>query len=330
MAVTCKPVGPPSSRSGRSVRAPYRQAAAPMPLQNGGQGRPALAAALSRRPQGNSHLDLHHSVRDRRMQCSSIPFRAECGMVSIITVTDDSVETHGFFCKMSARKSQAWQDKRAWLRARFAEGLQLRLLGDGERGFVEFIPGHHAWRSIEGAADFVVIHCLWVVGKSKGKGHSTALLDEVEAWARQNGFRGVAALTSTGNWLISPGVLERRGYRVVDTALPGFSLLAHAFEPGPDPRLSGGWIDKALSLGPGLVVLRSAQCPYLEDAAAHARAAAGKLGLSFFDRKIETADDLRRLAPTPYGVFALVLDGVLISSTFLLEKDILARIGQRV
>jgi GNAT superfamily N-acetyltransferase len=250
-------------------------------------------------------------------------------MVGIITVTEETVETHGFFCKMSARKSQAWQDKRAWLRARFAEGLQLRLLGDGERGFVEFIPGRHAWRAIEGAEDFVVIHCLWVVGKSKGKGHSTALLDEVEAWARQNGFRGVAALTSSGNWLIAPGVLERRGYRVAETATPGFALLVRAFEPGPEPRLSGGWEDKARALGPGLVVLRSAQCPYLEDAAANARAAAEKLGLRFSDRIIETAQDVRRLSPTPYGVFALVLDGVLISSTYLLEKDILKRIAQR-
>lgn len=250
-------------------------------------------------------------------------------MVSILEVTEASVDTHGFFCKMSARKAKAWQDKRAWLRARFAEGLQLRLLGDGERGFVEFIPGRHAWRGIEGAEDFVVIHCLWVVGKSKGKGHSTSLIDEVEGWARQNGYRGVVALTNTGNWLIAPGVLERRGYRAVDTAAPGYALLARAFAPGPDPRLSGGWEEKARALGPGLVVLRSAQCPYLEDAASNARSAAEKLGLSFSDRMIENAEDLRRLSPTPYGVFALVLDGVLISSTYLLEKDILKLIGQR-
>lgn len=250
-------------------------------------------------------------------------------MASIIQVTDTTVDTHGFFCKMSARKSQAWQDKRAWLRARFAEGLQVRLLGDGERGFVEFIPGRHAWRGIEGADDLVVIHCLWVVGKSKGKGFSSLLLEEVEGWARQNGYRGVAALTSTGNWLIAPGVLERRGYRMVDQAAPGYALLAQTFAPGPDPRLSGGWEDKARALGPGLVVLRSAQCPYLEDAASNARAAAEKLGLPFSDRRIDSAEDLRRLSPTPYGVFALVLDGVLLSSTYLLEKDIVKLVGQR-
>jgi len=243
-------------------------------------------------------------------------------MVSIVTVTDASVDATGFFCKMSARKSEAWQAKRAWLRARFIEGLQLRLLGDGERGFVEFIPGRYAWRGIEGAEDFVVIHCLWIVGKSKGNGYSGLLLDEVEGWAKQNGYRGVAALTSSGNWLIAPGVLERRGYVPVDHAAPGFALMLRAFAPGPMPRLCQGWEEKARALGPGLNVLRSAQCPYLADAAENARSAAQKLGLPFSDRVIESADALRSLAPSPYGVFALVLDGKLISSTYLLEKDI--------
>ena len=98
-------------------------------------------------------------------------------MVEIVTVTAENVDTYGFFCKMSARKSAAWQAKRAWLSDRFAEGLQLRLLGEGERGFIEFMPGAKSWRAIEDADAFVVIHCLWVVGKSRGKGYAKALVD---------------------------------------------------------------------------------------------------------------------------------------------------------
>ncbi len=245
-------------------------------------------------------------------------------MTEIITVTAETVDKHGFFCKMSARKTPAWQAKRDWLMARFDEGLQLRLLGDGERGFVEFMPGDKAWRAIDGAGDVVVIHCLWVVGKSKGQGHATALMNEVEDWARANDYRGVAALTSSGNWLIEPGVLEHRGYASVDHADPGFDLMLKRFSPGPDPRLSGDWDAKAAACGPGLTVLRSAQCPYLEDAAAHARRAADHLGLAFTDRLIETADDLRAHSPTPYGTYALVHDGKLLAYHYLLEKQILA------
>jgi len=244
-------------------------------------------------------------------------------MTGILTVTAETVEQHGFFCKMSARKTEAWRAKRDWLQARFAEGLQMRLLGDGERGFVEFMPGDLAWRAIDLAADLVVIHCLWVVGKSKGKGFSGLLLDQVETWARDQGFRGVAALTSSGNWLIGREVLERRGYVSVDQAAPGFDLMLNAFAPGPLPRLSGGWQAKTAAMGPGVSVLRSAQCPYLQDAAEHAGRAAQRLGLPFTDRVLTTAAQLRDLSPTPYGVFALACDGRLLSSTYMLEKDVL-------
>jgi GNAT superfamily N-acetyltransferase len=248
-------------------------------------------------------------------------------MTELITVTAETVDEHGFFCKMSARKSAAWVAKRDWLLARFEDGLQLRLLGDGERGFIEFMPGAKSWRAIDGAQDFAVIHCLWVVGKSKGQGHARALLDSAEAWAEAQGFRGMAALTSHGNWLISPGLLEHRGYTCVDRAEHGFELLVKTFRGGAMPRLSGGWDAKAEACGPGLTVLRSAQCPYLEDAADHARRAAEKRGLAFHDRVIETADELRSLSPSPYGTYALVLDGKLISYHYLLEKQILARLA---
>ncbi|GKY88869.1 GNAT family N-acetyltransferase [Sinisalibacter aestuarii] len=248
-------------------------------------------------------------------------------MVDIITVTAETVDDYGFFCKMSARKSPAWQAKRAWLLNRFAEGLQLRLLGEGERGFIEFMPGAKCWRAIDDAEDYMVIHCLWVVGASKGQGHAGALLDTAETWAREAGFRGIAALTGSGNWLISPGVLEHRGYTCIDRAEHGFQLTAKTFESGTVPHLSGGWHTKAEACEPGLTVLRSAQCPYLEDAAMHASRAADRLGLAFHDRVIETADDLRRLSPSPYGTYALVHDGRLVSYHYLLEKQIVARLS---
>lgn len=249
-------------------------------------------------------------------------------MTEIIAVTANTVDRLGFFCKMSARKTPAWKAKRDWLMARFAEGLQLRLLGSGERGFIEFMPGDKAWRAVEGAGGFVVIHCLWVVGKSKGKGHASALLTGAETWARDQGYHGVAAVTSTGNWLIAPGVLEHHGYEAVETVPPGFGLMLKRFSNAPaTPRLSGDWDAKAAACGPGLTVLRSAQCPYLEDAARHAKNAADKLGLAFTDRLIETAADLRRLAPTPYGTYAIVHDGRLVSYHYLLEKQIITALA---
>ncbi len=242
-------------------------------------------------------------------------------MAAIITVTPDNLDKHGFFCKMSARESSAWQAKRDWVMARFEEGMQLRLLGDGERGFIEFMPGAKCWRAIDDAEDYVVIHCLWVVGKSRGKRFARDLLGEVDDWARDNGYHGVAALTSRGNWLIAPGVLEHHGFRRVDSCGEGFELQAKSHGLYHTPRLSGAWAQKAEACGPGVTVLRSAQCPYLEDAAAKARTAAESLGLPFKEVLLESAEDVRRKSPTPYGTYALVKDGKCISYHYLLEKD---------
>lgn len=248
-------------------------------------------------------------------------------MAEIVSVTADTVDERGFFCRMSARKSAAWQAKRDWLMQRFAEGLQLRLLGDGERGFIEFMPGAKSWRAIDNAEDYVVIHCLWVVGKSKGNGYATDLLATAEAWAKDNGYRGVASLTSSGNWLISPGILEHHGYSSIDRAEGGFELLVKSFTGGGLPRLSGGWHAKAAAFGPGLTVLRTAQCPYLLDAADHARRAAHKLGLAFHDEVMTSAEELRARSPSPYGTYALVHDGTLLSYHSLPEEQILARLA---
>ena len=242
-------------------------------------------------------------------------------MTELISVTNDTVEKHGFFCKMSARKTSAWKRKRAWLADRFSEGLQLRLLGDGERGFVEFIPAKYAWRGIDNADDLVAIHCLWVVGKSKGKGHAKRLLDEVEAWAKDNGYRGVTTLTRTGNWLIDKKILAGRGYTSVDQADPDFDLMLNSFEDNPAPRIVGHFDEKAASCGSGL--FHSAQCPYLEDAVCNAKDAADEAGLPFQAIELTTAEELRKKAPNPYVVFSIVHDGREIASHYLLKKQIM-------
>ena len=243
----------------------------------------------------------------------------------LITVTADNVAKTGFFCKMSARGKPGYEQKLDWLKARFAEGLQMRLLGGGERGFVEFIPGAHAWRAIETADAYMVIHCLWVVGRSKGKDFSTQLLDAVESHAAAHGFKGVAAVTSSGNWLIEGGVLARRGYVSVETAPPGFDLMVRRFDDGlPPPRFCGGWDDKLRARGQGLVVYRSAQCPYLDDAVGHARSYADEAGMPFDEVVLTSAADVRALSPTPYGVFAMALNGKLLSYHYLLKKQIAA------
>lgn len=68
---------------------------------------------------------------------------------SIIDVTRSNVDETGFFCYMSKRKSEGFRRKLAWVKARFAEGMRIKMLEPPERGFIEYIPGEYAWRAVD-------------------------------------------------------------------------------------------------------------------------------------------------------------------------------------
>jgi GNAT superfamily N-acetyltransferase len=242
----------------------------------------------------------------------------------IIDVTPENVDETGFFCLMSRRDSAGWHRKRRWLDARFAEGLHIKMLDldEGGRGFIEYIPGEFAWRPVE-AGGWIFIHCLWVVGKSKGKGYATMLLEECIADARRQGANGVAMVTSEGNWLAGRKLLLRHGFDVVDRAAPTYELLVKTFEDAPPPTFSGSWDEKARSFGKGFTIVRTDQCPYLDDAVTGALEAATHRGLATQIIELTSARAVREEAPSPYGVFSIVLDGVVLSHHPLPSKKLI-------
>lgn len=234
----------------------------------------------------------------------------------IITVDRSNVEASGFFCFMSKRKSEGFHDKLAWVKKRFDEGLRLKLLELPERGFIEYIPGEFAWRAVN-ATGYMFVHCLWVVGKSKGRGLGGALLDECVKDARKAGMAGVAVVTSAGNWLAGRKLFESRGFRAVDSQSPSFTLMAKKFKSGHAPTFPRDWPDRAKRFGPGLTVITTGQCPYAADAARILLEAAAKKGIEARIVKLPTARDVQTLSPSPYGAFAIVLDGKLLGYHYL-------------
>lgn len=242
--------------------------------------------------------------------------------IELVDVGAESVEKTGFFCFMSKKKSEGYQRKLRWLKERFAQGMRIKMLALPERGFIEYIPGDHAWRAVH-ADGYLVVHCLWVVGKSKGKGLSGALLDACVADAKKQRMKGVAMVTSEKVWIAGRRVLDRHGFECVDAAPPAFSLMVKKLGKHPSPSFAGGWDDKAKSFGKGLTVIRSDQCPYIVDAANTALATAAKAGLKGRVVELQSREDIMRLSPSAYGVFGLVLDGQLLSYYYQLEKDLL-------
>jgi ribosomal protein S18 acetylase RimI-like enzyme len=268
--------------------------------------------------------------------------------VEILTVDASNVGQYGFFCYKSKPKAEGYRRKLAWLERRFAEGMTIKIVREDKRsvGFLEYIPGQYAWRAVQ-APDYLMIHCLWVVGRAKKKGYGSLLLRECLRDAREMRMQGVAMVTSQGNWLASSSLLLRNGFEVVDRAPPKFELVVKRFVEAPAPALSYDWERRLRLCGSGLTVFRSDQCPYLESAVRVALdvfrsdqcpylesavrvalEAAGEAGVDARVVHLKSAQDVQALSPSSYGVFGLVYNGRLLSYHLMGKKELLKRLGQ--
>lgn len=247
--------------------------------------------------------------------------------ISIIDVTADNVEQTGFFCYMSKRKTEGFQRKLNWLKSRFAEGMRIKMLELPERGFIEYIPGQYAWRAIN-ASGYMVIHCLWVVGKSRGKGYAGILLNQCIEDARQSGMNGVAMVTSERVWLVDKKPLLKRGFQSI-AEIPPFNLMVLKFNDSASPTFSGNFEQKANRFGDGLTVIRSDQCPYIPDATRTVLEFAEQRGIPSQVVELTSCQEVRDLSPSPYGVFSVVHDSQLLAYHYLLPKDLEKIFGDR-
>ena len=239
------------------------------------------------------------------------------------TVDASNVDETGFFCYMSKRKEPGYKQKRDWLEARFAEGMKIKIVhenGGRDTAFIEYIPGEYAWRAVH-APGYMVIHCLWVVGKGKGKGYGSRLIKECLDDARAQKMHGVAMLTSDRTWLASKDIFERNGFAEVDSAPPSFQLMVTRFGSGPEAGLPKNWDARARAFGRGLTVIRTAQCPYIENGATAILSFAKERGIRSKVVELKSAKEVQEQSPSAYGVFGTVLDGQLLAYQYLLEKD---------
>jgi GNAT superfamily N-acetyltransferase len=250
-------------------------------------------------------------------------------MPRIVTVTADNVEEEGFFCCKSKPKSDGYRAKLEWLQQRFAEGLVIKVLYDGRRsfGFIEYMPGEFTWRVVE-APEALVIHCLWVVGSGKGQGFGTLLLQECLADAAAQGKSGVVMVSSRGNWLAHEKLFLKNEFTEIDAAPPSFKLLWRPLREGAKPSFPTDWEARAAAFGLGATILYTDQCPYMPDALQEALDAFAARGIPARGLQFRTAEEVRRLSPSPYGVFGLVLDGRLFAYHYLGKAE-LRRLDER-
>ncbi len=246
----------------------------------------------------------------------------------IISVDSDNIARTGFFCYMSKPKSPGYHQKREWLKARFAEGMKLKILhehGYRDVGFIEYLPenmpGEPYRRRVPGH------HCLWVVGKGKGKGYGTRLLQECLEDAQAQNKSGVVMVTSDSVcW--PQEIFLRNGFEEVDQAPPSFRLLVHRFGSAPEPAFPHDWEARLQRFGPGLTVIRTPQCPFTENGTHEVVQTAQQRGIPAQVVELKSAREVQETSPSAFGVFGIVLNGRLLSYYYLPHNDLEKRLDQ--
>jgi GNAT superfamily N-acetyltransferase len=216
-------------------------------------------------------------------------------------------------CGNKPRRNEGHRLKSAWLKERFAEGLRYKVLRSrqsGDIGMIEYAPGNNAWRPIE-AEGYLVIHCLTVNARHKGKGLGRLLLDSCLADARKSNCSGVAVVTSSDSFMARSDLFIKAGFVVVDSIAP-YELLARKLKkaaPYPHFIVNRRMLRK---YNKGLTILAADQCPYAARSAPRIAEAARTLGLEPRLVRLTSARTSRDL-PTPYGIFSVIYDGKLIA-----------------
>ena len=217
------------------------------------------------------------------------------------------------FCGYKSVKNEGHRRKLDWLKKRYAEGLRYKVLRSrkfGDMGMIEYAPGSHAWRPVE-AEGYLVIHCLMVNSKHKGKGLGALLLDSCLRDAKKSKCRGVAVVTSSDSFMAGSGLFIKAGFVSVESS-PPYELLVKKFKAtAPDPRFIVNRERALKTYTKGLTILAADQCPMVPKCVEDISQAARALGLKPKVVRIRSAKASREL-PTPYGVFSIIYDGRLI------------------
>ena len=235
--------------------------------------------------------------------------------INIVDVSADNIAQHPQAICFINPKHAFYHKKVDWLKTQFEKGLKIKLLYlKGEKrpvGFIEYVPGEHAWRAVD-AKGYLFIHCLWTNGKKhQHQGLGTCLIQAVEKDAQNR--LGVSAITSDGSFMATRDIFIKKGYTVVSESGKE-QLLAKQFQQGPLPSINDwrGELEKYR----GLSIVYSKQCPWVARFIQEAKPILEEKNLKPTIIELETPTQAQQ-GPSLYGVFNLIHDGRLLADRYI-------------
>lgn len=144
---------------------------------------------------------------------------------------------------------------------------------------------------------------------------------------KNKGKKGVAVVTNEEtSWVVSKALFHQHGFKKLDEAFSNFELYVLSFEDtNLLPYFPTNWSERSEKFN-HLTVLRSFQCPYVDVATENIVAAADKIGLTAEIIDYKSKDEIMQLSPTPYGIYAVVFKGQLLTFHRLTVHSALKRL----
>jgi len=184
--------------------------------------------------------------------------------IEIIDMTPGNIADYGVCGYKDVEKHLELRKKIDWFKEYYPKGLRIKAIiskKGGYQGMLEYIPGKYAHRPVD-AEGYMFIHCVFVGFKNefKGKGLASSLIEECIKDSRVAKMNGVAVVTRKGPFMAKKEIFLKKGFVLVDETGPDFELLVLKFnQNAADPKFKKTNLDK---YSKGLIVIRSAQCPY--------------------------------------------------------------------
>ena len=116
------------------------------------------------------------------------------------------------------------------------------------------MAGEYAWQGVD-AYGYMVIHCMWVVGKYKNLGYGSLILHECLHDAE--GMNSVAVVATTETRLPKNKLFVKHGFEKVDE-MPPLALYVKRFsDTAPIPKFNRGSQEKLNQYASGMVIFQS-------------------------------------------------------------------------
>ncbi len=151
--------------------------------------------------------------------------------MEFVTLSKENLAREHICCAISRESDCQVSSKKAWLNARFTDGLVFTKGNVRGKCFIEYIPAERAWAPID-APGYMYINCLWVSGQFAGQGNADALLASCVADSTEKGKKGLVILSAERKlpFLADPAFLKHKGFLPADRAEPNFVLYYLPFD----------------------------------------------------------------------------------------------------